>query len=192
MHDMKRIITGLACALAIVAAAHAQTPEEKIPAYKLDLRTVPDIPSGQAALVTGEAGSIPDRFYLENLYMLKPVAVTVRAVNPGDSVNVRLTKWKWDDALREGAATTDRQVEFRFRTQGEFQISVTSNKPRTPYKMVVWVGPDITPQSKPLFVPRSEFQDAGAGIPAWMRWAGGAAVIFAALAFVALRRKQAS
>jgi len=175
-----------------VATVHAQSPDEKIPVYKLDLRTVPDIPTGQAALVAGEASSMPDRFFVENLYMLKPVSVTVRAVNPTDRVDVKLTKWKWDDVLREGTATSDEQVQFKFRTQGEFQISVTSDKPKTPYKMVVWVGPDITPQSKPLFVPKSEFKGSDAGIPMWIWFASSGAVILIAFAFFFFRRKQAS
>ena len=171
--------------------ASAQAPDNKIPVYKLDLRKVPDIPRGDAALVQGEAGSTPDRFFLENLYMLKPVSVTVRAVNPGGVVNVKLTKDKWDQVLREGTTGEESQVNFKFRTQGEFQISVTSPTPNTPYKMVVWVGPDVMPKSRPVFVPKSEFK-GGTG-RGWMWWGGGAILIAGIVAaFVFRKRKQAS
>jgi hypothetical protein len=172
--------------------APAQAADDKIPVYKLDLRKVPDIPDGDAALVKGEAGSTPDRFFLENLYMLKPISVTVRAVDPGGVVNVKLTKDKWEQVLREGTTGAEPQVNFKFRTQGEFQISITSPNPNTPYKMVVWVGSDVLPKAAPVFVPKSEFKDGNSR--GWMWWGGGAAVVIVGvlLAFVFRKRKQAS
>ena len=191
MMKSKLLLAGLLSA-ALTTGAWAQAPDNKIPVYKLDLRKVPDIPEGDAALVKGDAGSIPDRFFVENLYMLKPVSVTVRAVNPGGVVNVKLTKSKWTDVLREGTTGADSQVNFKFRTQGEFQISITSPTPNTPYKMVVWVGKDIVPATKPVFVPKSQFK--GGGTPAWWWWAGGGALIVIAilLALLLRKRKQAS
>jgi hypothetical protein len=185
---MKSWILGAFTGALFAAAAVAQSPNEQIPVYRLDLRKVEDIPTGDAALVAGEAGSRPDRFYLDGLYMLKPVSVTVRAVNPGDVVNVKLTKEKWESVLREGATGADNQVNFRFRTQGQFQISITSPKPNTPYKMVVWVGPDIKLPSKPIFVPQAGFEDGGT--PKWIWWAGGgAALVIVVLVAMLMRRK---
>lgn len=181
-------------AAALVAAfalpAHAQTPDAQIPVYQLELRNVPDIPHGQAALVAGNAGATPDRFFLEYLHMLKPVSVTVRAAEPGGVVNAKITKSKWDDVLREGTTGADPQVNFKFRTQGEFQISITSPNPGTPYKMVVWVGPDIVPKVKPVFVPESQFE----GRPRWLPWAIGGGLVALVLIGLVLftRRKRAS
>ena len=193
MHDGFRaaaacLLLGLSCSPAV-----AQAPNDKIPVYKLDLRKVPDIPEGVAALVAGNAGSAPDRFYVDNLYMLKPVSVTVRAADPGGVVNVKLTKEKWDNVLREGTTGAESQVNFKFRTQGEFQISITSPQPNTPYKMVVWVGPDIVPKTKAVFVPESQFKGAG-GLPRWAWWAGGGGglIILVLAAMLFMRRKQAS
>ena len=188
MMKCKLLLAGLLCA-ALSTAASADTP---IPVYKLDLRKVPDIPEGDAALVKGEAGSVPDRFFAENLYMLKPVSVTVRAVNAGDVINVKLTKEKWDDVLREGSTGAESQINFKFRTQGQFQISITAPKPNTPYKMVVWVGPDIVPKSRPVFVPKSEYQGGG-GIPKWLWWAiGGGVIVILVLLGLVLKKRKAS
>jgi hypothetical protein len=193
MHDGFR--AAAACLLFSLSGsmAVAQAPDAKIPVYKLDLRKVPDIPEGVAALVAGNAGSAPDRFYVDNLYMLKPVSVTVRAADPGGVVNVKLTKEKWDNVLREGTTGAESQVNFKFRTQGEFQISITSPQPNTPYKMVVWVGPDIVPKTKAVFVPESQFKGAG-GLPRWAWWAGGGGllIILALAAMLFMKRKQAS
>lgn len=192
---MKRLtIIALTAAFMLAWASPplAQDSEQQIPVYRLELREVPDIPTGKAALVSGNAGAVPDRFFLDHLYMLKPVSVTVRAVNPGDVVTTRITKEKWDDVLREGN-TAQGQSNFKFRTQGEFQISITADKPNTPYKMVVWVGPDIVPKSRPVFVPESQFKGGGSSNQ-WLWWGGGAAgiLLLAVLAFVFMRRKRAS
>jgi hypothetical protein len=194
MFAKKYVFAPLACMAVLLAAlpTMAQQADDKIPIYKLDLLKRPDIPAGEAAFVSGKAGAVPHRFFLENLYMLKPVSVTVRAVNSGDVVTAKITKWKFDDVLREGNTSDGRQVLFKFRTHGEFQISVTADKPDTPYRMVVWVGPDIKPKSKPLFVPKSEFKD-GSGLPQWVWWGGGgAAVVIIGLLAVIMRRKRAS
>ena len=182
-----KLLLGIVLCTALIASASAQVPDNKIPVYKLDLRKVPDIPEGDAALVKGNAGSIPDRFFLEYLYMLKPISVSVRAVNPGGVVNVKITKDKWTDVLREGTTGADSQVNFKFRTQGEFQISITSPTPNTPYKMVVWVGKDIVPKAKPVFVPKSQFKDGGK--PMWW-WAGGGAVLVIGILLVLVFRKR--
>ena len=194
---MKQTKAGLLVVLAAGAVGWATSAlaqgEPKIPVYKLDLRKVEDIPEGNAALVSGNAGSTPDRFFLENLHMLQPVSVTVRPVNPGSVGNLKLTKDRWDKVLREGSTDANGQVNFKFRTQGEFQISVTSPTPNTPYKMVVWVGPDIVPAApKPVFVPASEFKQ-GSGLPTWAWWVGGGLVaVILLLAGVLLGRRKAS
>jgi hypothetical protein len=184
------VLGGFVAAL-FATSAMAQAPNDQIPVYRLDLRKVEDIPTGNAALVAGEAGSRPDRFFLDNLYMLKPVTVTVRSVDPGGVVNVKLTKEKWEDVLQEGTTGAKNQVSFKFRTQGQFQISITSPTPNTPYKMVVWVGPDIVPKSKPIFVAKSEFKGSG-GTPKWVWWAGGGAGLVIVLLAVMLMRRKAS
>lgn len=193
LHDFLRAGAASLLALGLAGPAAAQAPDQQVPVYRLDLRKVPDIPEGVAALVAGNARSVPDRFFVDNLYMLKPVSVTVRAANPGGVVNVKLTKEKWDNVLREGTTGAESQVNFKFRTQGEFQISITSPQPDTPYKMVVWVGPDIVPKAKPVFVPASQYKGAS-GLPKWVWWSGGGTVlILLVLAFAWFRkRKQAS
>ncbi len=186
-----RLLAALSPLLGLCAGSVGAQEGKQVPVYKLDLRKVPDIPQGNAALVAGNAGSVPDRFFLDNLYMLQPVSVTVRAVNPGGIVNVKLTKDEWNKVLREGTTGADNQVGFKFRTQGEFQISITSPQPDTPYKMVVWVGPDVVPKpAKPVFAPASQFDG---GSKNWMWWAlGGAGAVILVLAGMLLGRRKAS
>jgi LPXTG-motif cell wall-anchored protein len=184
-----RVCLLLAGCVAVPAAA--QAPDNKIPVYKLELRKVEDIPTGDAALVAGSVGSTPDRFFLENLYMLKPVSVTVRAVNPGDVVTAKLTKERWDQVLREASTGAQNQVNFKFRTHGEFQLSISAPKPDTPYKLMVWVGPDIVPKPvKPIFAPNSQFESSNN----WTLWGGAAAglIILVLATLLFMKRKKAS
>jgi hypothetical protein len=181
------IVGGLALA---PVASEAQSGDGQIPVYRLDLRKVNDIPQGKAALVNGSASSAPHRFFVENLHMLMPVSVTIRAVNPGDVVNLKVFKGKWDAPLRERSTAGGQQVNVRFRTQGEFQLQVDSAAAAAPYKLMVWVGPDIEPQLPSVFVPRSQFE--GGGVPLWWWLAGGAVVLAAVAAFVFARRRKAS
>jgi hypothetical protein len=163
----------------------------QIPVYRLDLRSVPDIPEGTAALVDGVAGPQPQRFFVENLHMLMPVSVTLRSVNASDDVKLRIVKGKWDAPLLQGGTGGGQQVNFRFRTQGEFQLQVDSAQAGSPYKLVVWVGPDLSAAQAPVFVPRSEFESGGR--PLW-HWLAGGAVLLLLLggAAVTLIRRRKS
>ena len=54
--------------------------------------------------------------------------------------------------------------------------------------MLVWVGPDIKPTSKPIFVPQAGFKDGGT--PPWVWWAGGGAgLVIVVLVLMLMRRK---
>lgn len=196
-HDGHRptSVTSLAAASIVWLAASGLAPvlaaNERIPVYRLEPAKVPDVPEGRVAMVAGRTTGAPDRFFVENLHMLVPVSVTVRAVGPDRPVRVRLTKGDWGAPLREGTTDGGGQVQFKLRTQGEFQIAVDSPYPDAEYKMVVWLGPDIVPRTPPIIVPASEFEG---GMPPWVRWAAGGAgvVLLLALAFAFGKRRRSA
>ena len=175
------LLAGLLSLLLAPVSLRAQDGGQ-VPVYRLDLRAVPDIPEGTAALVDGVAGPQPQRFFVENLHMLMPVSVTLRSVNATDDVKLRIVKGNWDAPLLQGGTSGGQQVNFRFRTQGEFQLQVDSAQSGSPYKLVVWVGPDIQSRQPPVFVPRSQC-DTG-GRPAWHWFAGGAVLLLLVLVAV--------
>jgi hypothetical protein len=178
--------------LSALLPARASAQGAKIPVYRLDVRKVEDIPNGKAALVAGEAGPTPHRFFVENLHMLIPVSVTLRATNREDRVNLKIHKGNWDTALREDSTADGRAVNFKFRTHGEFQVSVESPTPGAKYKMVVWLGPDIQPRSEPIIVPTSQF-DSRSGASQWW-WLGGGLVLLLVVGGLAVffRRRRVS
>jgi hypothetical protein len=164
-----------------------------IKTYRLDLKKMKGIEHGRTAVVKGEAGRQPHRFYVEGLNMNMPVTVLLRPVRAADEVALRLTKYAWNQPLREGTAKGE-PLALKFRTEGEFQIAVSSAKRATPYRLLVWVGDEVKPDLRPDDVKASEFgakQEGSAASP--VLWViAGALVLIAALLGVLVMRRKAS
>lgn len=173
------------------AATQAADPPQ-IKTYKLELKQMKGIEHGKAAVVKGEVGKQPHRFYVEGLNAYMPVAVLARPVRANDKVTVRLTKHSWDHPLREGTADGE-PVALKLRTEGEFQIQVTAPKENTPYRLLVWAGDEVKPELRPVIVKASEFQGESSGSSSLVLWVIAAALIaiVALLAVLVLRRKPA-
>lgn len=157
--------------------------------FRLEPKKMAGIEHGKAIVVKGDAGSEPHRFLLDGLSSSMPIVVWLRPVHRGDEVALRLTKYAWNQALRE--ATTDgKPVSFKFRTEGEFQISVSAKQAKAPYRMLVWVGEEVKPDFTPVVVKASEFKDGKPG-GSLLPWAiAGALVVAVALAILVLRRRK--
>lgn len=161
-----------------------------IKTYRLDLKKMKGIEHGRTAVVKGEAGTQPHRFYVEGLNMNMPVTVLLRPVRAADEVALRLTKYAWNQPLREGTAKGE-PLGFKFRTEGEFQIAVSSAKP-APYRLLVWVGDEVKPDLRPIVVKASEFgakKDSFAASPVLWVIAGVLVLIAALLGVLVMRRK---
>lgn len=183
-------------ALALASPAQAQAPEAP-PAepgkqmFRIEPTRIAGIDNGKGSVIRGTTGSEGHHFFLENLNMAVPVSVTLMSGNPGDVVQLDITKRPWEPALRT-AKTGDeaRYVNERLRTQGEFQIAVTAPEPDTMYQLVVWVGDELKPELRDVVVAKSEYEGSGGGFP--FKWAIAALLlgIFALLAVLAFRRKR--
>lgn len=158
--------------------------------YRLELKKMDGIEHGKTAVVKGEAGSQPHRFLVDGLNMNMPVTVLLRPVRENDAVTLRLTKYAWNQPLREGTAKGE-PIGFKFRTEGEFQIAVSAEKP-TPYRLLVWTGEETKPELRPVVIKASEYERASSeGGSALVLWviAGALVVTAALLAMLVLRRK---
>lgn len=186
---------GLLSIAAVLTALSVNAASPPIKSYRLELKKLEQIEHGKATVVKGDAGTQPHRFVVDGVNMNMPIVVLARPLRPTDSVDVRLTKYGWDQVLRQATAKGE-PVALKFRTEGEFQISVTAAKP-TPYRLFVWVGDEAKPDMRPVFVKASEYKEstssgAGGGASPVMWVIAIALVAIAGLLGVLVLRKKSS
>lgn len=186
----------LACLLALLLALPAaalQAPEAAAPSIiRLDPKAMEGVKTGRAVVVKGKAGPEGHRFLVDKLTMMMPVTIALRPTRQGDEVAMQLSKYAWNQPLREGG--TDGEVlQFRIRTESEFQIMVTAKEAGTPYRLLVWVGDEAKPTMRPVVVKASEFEGGGSrdwgSLVLWVI-AGLLLVGIGLLAILVLRRKS--
>lgn len=164
----------IACAFLLAAggplsvlAQDEPTPQLDEGGYKLVPAEVPDIESGKASILQGEAGAEGDRFFIQNLYMTQPVTVVLMAANPAQPLTLNLSKHRFDESDRRGDTGRDGSVAFHFRTQGELKIGVTPKNAgageTARYFLVAWVGDDMQPKSLAPPVVLASVADGGDG-----------------------------
>lgn len=179
----------LAFALVLAGGAAAQDP----PApniIRLDPKPMEGLRAGRAVVVKGKAGPDGHRFLVEGVTALMPVTVLLRPVERGGEVRLQVSKYAWNQPLREGETDGD-ILTLKFRTEGEFQATVLADEP-TEYRLLVWVGDEAKPELRPVVVKASEFEggDEGGGgsIVLWVI-AGLLGLGVLLLAVLVLRRK---
>lgn len=184
----------LACLLLPVLAgsALAQAPPPDAPQIiRLEPKPMEGLDRGKAVVVKGKAGPDAHRFLIEGLSFMNPVGVAIRPVERGKRVELAVTKFAWDRPLRNGGTDGD-ILRYGFRTEGEFQISVSAADPGTEYRLMVWVGDETKPDFAPVIVKASEFEGGGTDWGSLVLWviAGALILLVALVAFIAFRRKS--
>jgi hypothetical protein len=160
--------------------------------WRLQLKAYPTLEQGKATLVEGTATPDGDRFFVEHLSIIQPVAVTVITRDPGDDVTLALSKFRFDEADRTASTGGSGKAQIKLRTQGEMKIVVTAAKP-TKYQLAVWAGPEVKPVPPPVVLtPKQIAERGGAGSSrSTMFWAGGIGLVVVGLiAAVATRRRR--
>lgn len=178
-------VAALAAGLSPVAAQDDGRPMT----IRLEPAVMDGVNPGEAVVVKGLAGPVPQRFLLDNISYMNPIGVAVRPVKAGNRIGLSITKYAWNQPLRQG--NTDRDVlRYLFRTEGEFQISITAEQAGTPYRLLVWVGDETKPDFAPVVIKASEFEGGGDGFPWTWGLVGLLAGIVVVLAVALLRRKR--
>lgn len=186
-------LRGVAIATLLALSAHATAQDDAKPKpIRLEPKEMAGVDRGRAVVVKGEIGRDPQRFLLEGISYMHPVAVALRPVNKGDQLSMSITKYAWDRPLRQGE--TDGEIlRYVFRTEGEFQVTVSGGADATPYRLLVWVGDEVRPEMAPVVVKASEYDGASSDGGSWLPWviAGAAVAAVALLAVLVLRRRKA-
>lgn len=194
------LLLGLVALFCVTRPAAA----EDIPAYKLQMQTDPTLPNGKVRIIEGTAGARPDRFFLEDLGVLQPIAVTLIAQKPGDEIQIAFSKDRWDEVVEKHVTSaTEDELVTKLRTQGTLQMEITSATGPKPYWLVVWVGDEVKPDLAPVTVPMSQYTKehpeaakapaaAGGTSPVMIVIAVALVVIVLLLAVIAFRKKGRS
>jgi hypothetical protein len=169
----------LAGALGVCAAAAPKAPDTP-DAWKVQLKSVPQIKKGKVALYQGTATPSGQHFALDDLSIVQPVAVALLAKNREDDLSLQLLKDRWDHPYRTGSTKGAGKASFAVRTQGELRILVTAPTP-TPYQLVVWSGDDIKLPMRSPFIPMAEYQkrhpEVAGGMGRYALWTFGALLV---------------
>ena len=189
---MVRTSVLLAATASLAFAATTQAAQREPPKIiRLEPKKMKEIEVGKGVVVKGAAGPQAHRFGLDKITYLMPIVVALRPVNKGDEVGLKLTKYAWNQPLRQGS-TSGEVLSYAFRTESEFQIAVDSKKSGTPYRLFVWVGDEVKPEFTPVVVKASEFDGAKSSFPGGIvLWVIAAALVatVALLGVLVLRRK---
>lgn len=185
-----RFVTTTVVLVALATGAGAQTATPK--SWRLQPKPYPTLANGKAALVEGTAKPAGDRFFVENISIIQPVAVTITAQNPDDDVRLALSKFRFDEADRTASTKGTGKATIKLRTQGEMKIVVSSEKPAK-YQLAVWLGEELKPEPPPVVLNAKQMDEktGPGGSRSLMVWAGGAGLVLVGLLVaVAARRRR--
>lgn len=146
---------------------------------------------GKSAFYRGEADEVGVAFYIKGLGINTPVAMVLEASNPSSAMTLQLMNdysQNWDRTLStedKGAVTT------RFRTEGPAVALVKSSGGMQPYRLAIWVGPEVKvfASAPPPFLSEEEYQKRHGGVSRWYLLVGGVLVL-AIATFVWMRKRK--
>ena len=159
-------LLALLAALSLCATAGAQEDQKS---WKLEPSEMEGVEHGKVAIVKGEASARGDRFFLEHLNVMQPVAVYLLSEQGSDDLGLELAKYNWQQPLRQ-ARTSDGFAVEELRTEGELRITVKALDEPEPYHLVVLAGNEVRPPMPQVTVVAGEGDVDGAdggGVP-WM------------------------
>ena len=195
VRDLRRLL----CAIPLLLGLAALAAGDPTPPSAITLKPEPsnDIASGKLAGVQSEVGSDPERYVVENLTILQPVQLIVATKKAGENVKVQLSKTLWDQVEQEATTEATGAAVFKFRTEGDVKIKVTSGDGQEHvYQLFCWVGDAQQPSQKSPFVSMAAFKKAAPGgglVASPVLWviAGLLGAIVVLLAVIALKKKSA-
>jgi hypothetical protein len=131
-------------ALAAVAPLAAQQGAKEPQFTVLTPAAQAGVEHGRMATASGRAGAAVERYSVQDLDLMQPVAVTVIAADPGAPVRLEVVKGEWEKVFRTCDTDATGQCAVRFRTQGNFGVQVRSTSgAEAAYELGVWVGDEI-------------------------------------------------
>ena len=157
------VLAGLLAAPAPAAAQGAGKPDE---ATALTLERVSGVERAKMAGLETDTKTGGDRYSVQDLDIMQPVAVRLRAIDPSQTVRLEVVKSEWTNVYRNCSTSGAAPCEVRFRTQGDFGMHVTSpSGAGVAYELGVYVGDEMKLVPANLVVsPKNAGPAAGGGL----------------------------
>ena len=118
--------------------------------YTIKLEKDPKVPVGKVAYLEGKADAGGVYLELKNLWITQPVEISLMAKSAKDDLKIELRKYHWKKPSQQGATKGKGYCTFHFKTQGDVNIKISSPQGMRPFRLEVWVGPEMKPDLKPL------------------------------------------
>ncbi len=165
-HPFLFVIAAAVTVLAAPAPARAQDNAKPDEAKSLTLERVPGVEKAKMAGLEAQTQAGGDRYSVQDLDIMQPVAVRLRAIDPSQTVRLEVVKGEWTNVYRNCATQGATPCEVRFRTQGNFGMHVTSpGGAGVRYELGVYVGDEMKLVPSNLVVtPKNAGQPAGGGL----------------------------
>lgn len=155
---LTRLFLRVALTVALLLVANPAAAEN-FTSYKLQLQTDPQFPGGKIRAIEGKAGQPGDHFFIEQVGILQPIAITLVAMNKGDAIDLVLGQDRWDEAIETHSTGDKGEVTVKLRTQGELKITVTAKGEAKPYRLLVWVGDEVKQVAlAPVLTPMKDYK----------------------------------
>jgi hypothetical protein len=190
-HRLAAAILGFALFVSLPSSAGAEEKPQP-PVTKVKLREMPKLAkSGKVAIYRGEADETGVAFYIEGLGIGVPVGVILVSEDPSSGMKLAvkndLSK-DWDRKVEP----KDGYAEALFRTEGPAMALVTSPGGMKPYRLFVWVGPEIKFHKYMAgpFVTNEEYEKSQGGGLMVPLIAGGAVLLGLVLIAVVMVRRS--
>jgi len=158
------VIAAVVTVLAAPAPARAQGSAKPDDAKSLTLERVPGVEKAKMAGFEARTQTGGDRYSVQDLDIMQPVAVRLRAIDPSQTVRLEVVKGEWTNVYRKCATQGASPCEVRFRTQGNFGMHVTSpGGVGVAYELGVYVGDEMKLVPPNVVVPPKNGAPAASG-----------------------------
>lgn len=121
-------------------------------AYTIKLIKNPEIPIGKVAYLEGKTDAEGIYLELKGLWITQPVELLLLAKSTKEDLRIELRKYHWKKPSQQGTTKGKGFCTFLFKTQGDVGIKILSPQGMRPFRLEVWVGPEVKPDLKPVVV----------------------------------------
>lgn len=179
--------------VASVGWAAGKPQKKPVPLLNVQLKEMPKLfKSGKAGFYKGQADEEGIKFFIPGTNIMTPVMIGLESSDPAAKLTLQVKNDYSTDWDRTVVTDSTGAVTTRFRTEGPAVAWVRSDGGRKPYRLVVWVGPEVKVHRlmPPPFVSNEEYERLQGASSAWKYVVPALGLLAFAVMAVVLRRRR--